>query len=69
MTDVATTTTGSTVVEAVSGTSGPTTGQGVDTTLTAAVAEFAEKAAEQARAGGVRVCSARAACCRRSPST
>ncbi|MFE3205749.1 IS256 family transposase [Embleya sp. NPDC059237] len=55
MTDVAITTTGSTVVEGVSGTSGPATGQGVDTTLTAAVAELAEKAAERARAGGVRL--------------
>ncbi|MEU0940633.1 IS256 family transposase [Embleya sp. NPDC005971] len=33
----------------------PATGQGVDITLTAAVAELAEKAAEQARAGGVRL--------------
>ncbi len=67
MTDVAITTTGSSAVEDVSGTSAPATGQGVDTTLTAAVAELAEKAAEQARAGCV--CSVRAACCRRSRST
>lgn len=41
MTDVAITTTGSSVVEGVLGTSAPATGQGVDTTLTAAVAELA----------------------------
>lgn len=47
MTDVAIAKTGSSAVEGDLGPPGPATGQGVDTTLTAAVVELAGKAAEQ----------------------